>query len=228
MADEDELEELVRYYFSRNYDYRTILSFSEKFRGVKISKRKLQDLLKSYHFLRRGSQHQVDDQLLRQLILQELDGPGCLLGYRALWRKLQLKYSIRTPRSVQILLCELDMERSRLHQIHRLKRREYLNPGPNCYWWHAAGYNKLKPYGFPMHCCINGFSRRILWLKLTKSNNDPRIIGEFFLNVILERDGCPTLMRTYRGTENGIMATAQCFLRRNDTDSQSSINAHRY
>ena len=35
MADEDELEELVRY-------YRTILIFLEKFHGVKISKRKLQ------------------------------------------------------------------------------------------------------------------------------------------------------------------------------------------
>ena len=30
------------------------------------------------------------------------------------------------------------------------------------------------------------------------------------------------------GTENGIMATVQCFIRRNDTDSQSGINAHRY
>ena len=130
MADEDELEELVRYYFSRNYDHRTILSFLKKFHGVKISKRKLQDLLKSYRLSRSGSQHQVDDQLLRQLILQELDGPGRLLGCQALWRKLQLKYSIRTPRStVQSLLRELDPEGSRLHQIHRLKRREYLNLG---------------------------------------------------------------------------------------------------
>ena len=70
---------------------------------------------------------------------------------------------------------------------------------------------------------------KVLWLlKLTKSNNDPRIIGDFFLNAILERDGCPTLIRTDRGTENGIMATVQCFLRRNDTDSRSGINAHRY
>ena len=163
MADEDELEELVRYYFSRNYDYRTILSFLEKFHGVKKSKRKLQDRLKSYRLSRRGSQHQVDDQLLRQLILQELDGPGRLLGYRALWRKLQLKYSIRSPRStVQTLWRELDPEGSRLREIHRLKRREYLNTGPN-YWWHADGYDKLKPYGFPVHGCMDGFSRRILW-----------------------------------------------------------------
>ena len=43
MADENELEELVRYYFSRNYDYKAILSFLEKFNGVRISKRKLHD-----------------------------------------------------------------------------------------------------------------------------------------------------------------------------------------
>ena len=134
MADKDELEELVRYYFSRNYDYRTIISFLEKFHGVKISKRKLQDHLKSYHLSRKGFQHQVDDQLLTQLILQELDGPGRLLGYRALWRKLQLKYSIRTPWStVQTLLHELDLEGLMLCQIHCLKWREYLNVGPN-YW----------------------------------------------------------------------------------------------
>ena len=74
MADKDELEELVRYYFSRNYDHRTIPSFLEKFHRVKISKRKLQDHLKSYRLSRRGSQHQVNDQLLRQLIPQELEG----------------------------------------------------------------------------------------------------------------------------------------------------------
>ena len=43
--------------------------------------KKVAGLLKSYRLSRRGSQHQVDDQLLWQLILQELDGPGRLLGY---------------------------------------------------------------------------------------------------------------------------------------------------
>ena len=72
----------------------------------------------------------MDDQLLKQSILQELDGPGRLLGYRDLWRKLQLMYSMRTPRSnVQTLLCELDPEGTRLRQIHRSKRRSTLNLG---------------------------------------------------------------------------------------------------
>ena len=41
-------------------------------------------------------------------------------------------------------------------------------------------------------------------------------------------NGCPTLVRTDRGTENGITATIQCFLRRNHHDSLAGINAHRY
>ena len=38
--------------------------------------------------------------------------------------------------------------------------------------WHADGYDKLKPYGFPIHGAIDGFSRRVLWLDVTRSNNN--------------------------------------------------------
>ena len=31
----------------------------------------------------------------------------------------------------------------------------YPIQGPN-YTWHCDGYNKLKPYGFPIHGCIDG------------------------------------------------------------------------
>eukprot|EP00794_Sanderia_malayensis_P012403 gene12403-13687_t len=125
MADEDELEEAVRYYFLKDFEYDTILNFLEKYHGIKISKRKLQDRLKRYGLSRRTSQdNQIDEQRIRQYILLELDGPGRLLGYRALWRKLHLRYRITTPRSiVQTLLRELDPEGSRLRQAHRLKRR---------------------------------------------------------------------------------------------------------
>ena len=100
-------------------------------------------------------------------------------------------------------------------------------PVPN-YCWHSDGYDKLKPYGFPVHGCIDGYSRRIIWLKLTKSNNNPHIIASFFLESIKELHAFPTLLRTDRGTENGSMATVQCFLRRNHNDSLSGLGAHRY
>ena len=38
----------------------------------------------------------------------------------------------------------------------RLRRRAYRNYGPND-TWHCDGYDKLKPFGFPIHACIDGW-----------------------------------------------------------------------
>ena len=203
-------EEAIKYYFSRKYDYISILKFLDKFHNIKMSKRTLQSRLKGYGLSRRNNE--VDEAVIREHILKEIDGAGSLLGYHAIWRNLHLKYGVNVSRStVQGLLREIDPEGSKLRRAHRLKRRNYLNPGPN-HCWHTDGYDKLKPYGFPIHACIDGFSRRLIWLKVTKSNNDPEITAKFFMESIAEVGGCPTILRTNRGTENGIMATAQAFL----------------
>ena len=70
--------------------------------------------------------------------------------------------------------------------------------GPN-YAWHCDGYDKLKPYGLPIHGCIDGyiiniaklnifissrFSRRIMWLKVAASNNNPRFIVAHYFECI--------------------------------------------
>ncbi len=47
---------------------------------------------------------------------------------------------------VQEMLRELDPEGCMLRKARRLKKREYINPGPN-YAWHMDGYDKLKPQG---------------------------------------------------------------------------------
>lgn len=219
-------EEAIKYYFSRKYDYISILKFLDKFHNIKMSKRTLQSRLKGYGLSRRNNE--VAEAVIREHILKEIDGAGSLLGYRAIWRNLHLKYGVNVSRStVQGLLREIDPEGSKLRRAHRLKRRNYLNPGPN-HCWHTDGYDKLKPYGFPIHACIDGFSRRLIWLKVTKSNNDPEITAKFFMESIAEVGGCPTILRTDRGTENGIMATAQAFLRRNHDDSLAGIKAHRF
>lgn len=228
MADnrEDEMREAIQYYFQRGFNYETILSFLEKYHSIELSRRTLFNRLKSYGLSRRGCN--VEENQIRQYIIEELDGPGRLSGYRAMWRRLKVKHGLNIPRSlVARLLKEIDPEGSLNRQARRLRRRNYLNPGPN-YCWHADGYDKLKPYGFPIHGCIDGFSRRILWLALEKSNNDPKVIGRLFLNTVKRAEGCPVLVRTDRGTENGLMATTQCFLRRYGDDSLSGLKAHRY
>lgn len=128
---------------------------------------------------------------------------------------------LHVPRSViQILLKEVDPEGSKLRKRNKLQRRQYNNPGPN-YAWHIDGYDKLKPWGFPIHGGIDGFSRRMLWLNLTRSNNSPDNIAAMYLQTVHELGGCPVELVTDLGTENVIAAAIQSFFRANP-------DAHRY
>lgn len=128
---------------------------------------------------------------------------------------------------MQSILKELDPDRVEERRRHRLKRRVYQSAGPNeC--WHVDGYDKLKPFGFPIHAAVDGYSRRVLWLKVERTNNKPEVIANHYLECVKELQGCPRLLRTDPGTENGIMATMQCYLRANDGDEFSGEKAHRY
>jgi len=64
----------------------------------------------------------------------------------------------------------------------------------------------------PIHGCVDGFSRRIIWLKVTRTNNNPNIPASFYVKAVQELGFCPQKMRTDLGTENGIMADMHCFL----------------
>ena len=70
-----------------------------------------------------------------------------------------------------------------MRKQHKLKRRVYRNPRPNAVW-HAEGYDKLKPYGFAVHGCIDGWSRKLVWLFVTPSNNSPDNIASYYLETV--------------------------------------------
>ena len=85
--------------------------------------------------------------------------------------------------TVRVIMKYLDPEGvfSRPRRVFR--RRQYSFQGPN-YMWHLDGYDKLKPFGFAIHGAINGYSRRILWLKVGQTNNDPRVVISYYLSCI--------------------------------------------
>ena len=87
--------------------------------------------------------------------------------------------------------------------------------------FNSLGYDKSKPYGFPIHGAIDGYSRKILWLELTKSNNKPENVAKFYI-------GCPLLLRTDCGTENGVMTGMQCYFRQDGEDTFAGKKGHRY
>ena len=75
-------------------------------------------------------------------------------------------------------LRELDPQASVLRKARKLPCRSYISPGPYA-GWHVDEYNKPKPNGLPIQGCVDGFSRRILWLKVCKSNNYAVIPASF-------------------------------------------------
>ena len=84
----------------------------------------------------------------------------------------------------------------------KLTRCEHNSFGPN-HSWHIDGYDKLKPFGIAIHGAIDGYSRRILWLKLSSSNN-PKVIANYYLCCIKELNLIPHVVRGDHGTENVI------------------------
>ena len=121
---------------------------------------------------------------------------------------------------MQLILKDLDPEGTDSRRRHRLRRRIYRNPGPNCAW-HINGHDKLKPFGFAIHGAIDGYNRKILWLRILRSNNSSSIIGNIYLDCVKKFQGCPIKFITDLGTENVLAAALQTYFRQ-------VFNAHLY
>ena len=184
----DREEVIIRHYFEKGFEYTKIVTFLGKFHGVQMSIRTPKERLKSYGLCRRSVN--ADEVLVRRRMRELLDGPSCRSGYRTMWHTLRLE-GIFVPRNVvERLLRELDPDGCKLRKAHRLTRRNYVSMGPN-YCWHIDGYDKLKPYGFPIHGCIDGWSRKIMWLRVSRTNNNPTVIAQFYLQTTMQFNSCP-------------------------------------
>ena len=64
--------------------------------------------------------------------------------------------------------------------------------GPN-YVWHIDGFDNLKPYGFNIHGCINGHSRRMIYSEVSAFNKCPDLIAYYYLKVAKKLNGIPKI-----------------------------------
>ena len=60
-------------------------------------------------------------------------------------------------------LVDIDPEGVSMRKKKTIKRRTYETNGPFDVF-HVDGYDKLKRFGFAIHGCIDGFSRKLIWL----------------------------------------------------------------
>ena len=174
-------EELIRKYFNEGYKYWEIRQFLKK-NDIDIYIRQLKRILRKMGLSRKYIIEDLEEAVI--VILEELQGSGNCLGYKSLWRRLRDSYKLKIKRDTVLhILHVVDPEGIEERSRYRLKRRLYSVAG-SCFIWHLDGYDKLKPFGFCIHACIDGFSRKIIWLELSTTNKKPEMINYYYLSAL--------------------------------------------
>jgi hypothetical protein len=215
--------ELITSYFEQGFTNFEILEFL-KIHGIELSLSTLKRRLKSLALRRRiPANDQVSQEDIERIVEHELSGSKCNVGYRKMWKHVMTKYGIVVKRNdIRKCLVKLDPRGVESRRKRRLRRRAYSSRGPN-HIWHIDGHDKLKPFGFSIHGCIDGFSRRLIWLEVGPTNKNPEVIGKYYLDATLQIGGVPQKMRSDDGTENSIVEALQIFLRSQHDDEYSGL-----
>ena len=225
-SDTTMVDQLVAKYFTEGHSYEIIIDLLATKHNILLSLSSLKRRLLDAGLSRRANYSTI--AAVRAAISEELKGSGQLLGYRAMWQTLKQKYSLVVRRDdVMHLMAEMDPMGIENRSKHRFVRRAYRSMGPNEVW-HVDGYDKLKPFGIAISGCIDGYSRKIMWLKCGKSNKDPAIIVQMYVQCVTKCGVIPMRLRTDCGTENGLMAALHCSLRSEHGDEFAGAKSHMY
>jgi len=223
--DASEIDERISHYYRRGYtqaEIRASLSIKD---DVWISERQLKRHLRRLGLFRR--KFCSDIAAVAIFIASELETYGQLHGYRMMHLKCRKAGLTVSRETVSFLLQILDKEGVNLRRKGNIVRRCYLSKGPN-FVWHLDSYDKLKPYGICVNGCIDGFSRKLIWLEAYRTSSDPKVIGGYYLTAVAKRNGCPVRVRGDLGTENATVCCLQQFLRRSGVDRWAGENSFLY
>lgn len=205
--------EIIEGYFKEGLSYKEIVAMLLSRHGIKLCLRQIKRILKQLNIRRRGGNIYAPVESVIHAILGELDGSGQCIGYRYMWKRLLRDHNLVVKRkTVEDLMQIIDPNGVAVRRAHRLKRRIYVSKGPN-YLWHTDGHDKLKKFGFAIHGCIYGYSRRIIWLEVLSSNNNPSVITTYYLEALEELGIAPRVLRFDYGTENVNLIFLQCLFR---------------
>ena len=215
--------ELITSYFQQGITNLEMLEFL-KLHGIEMSLSTLKRRLYRLEVRRRLPPHeQISQETIEPIIEHELAGSKCNVGYRKMWKHITTKYGVSVKREmVRKCLLKLDPEGVDSRRNRRLRRRAYSSLGPN-HIWHIDGHDKLKPFGFSVHGCIDGFSRRLIWLEVGPTNKNPEVIAKYYLDAVLQTGGVPQKIRSDDGNENSSVEALQIFLRSQHNDEYSGL-----
>lgn len=149
---------------------------------------------------------------LDNLVRNYMDNHGTTSGQTYVIGYIKsLRYRVQRSR-VRECLARLDPRNTALRWGVTVSRRVYSVPWPNSLW-HLDGHHSLIRWKLVIHGCIDGFSRRIMFLKCS-SNNLAETVLVLFEDAI-ENDGglWPSRIRVDRGVENVLVCEAMVMAR---------------
>jgi hypothetical protein len=188
--------------------------------GIVISTRQLKRHLKTLNLTRRNNFSSA--QSVFDFVNDQLETSGQSHGYRWMHQKCKVN-GLKVKRDdIRLLLQVVDPHGVDIRSRRRLKRRNYWSKGPN-FCWHVDSYDKLKKYGLCINGCVDGYSRKIIWLKVGRTNNDPKVIGRYYLDAVNVHGGSPLFMRGDMGTENVFIAALQNLFSGNNTHERNQF-----
>ncbi|EFP84313.2 uncharacterized protein PGTG_10033 [Puccinia graminis f. sp. tritici CRL 75-36-700-3] len=209
----DQLDEHIKTYFDKGLTYSQIHHALSTTHGYTHSKRTLERKLKAMDLSRRLDDidmEKVDVDTVVTCMMEIHQTPeGRNAGYRKMRQMLQTNFGINVHHMTVALINQtLDPDGVENRAKRVLKRRVFNTPGPN-FIWSADGHDKLKKFGITLYGFIDAWSRKILGIFVHVTNNDPRHVGYYYLQLVKREGGIPRRTTTDRGTETIQMAGHQ-------------------
>ena len=101
----------------------------------------------------------------------------------------------------------------------------YSVPGPD-FFCYQDGYDKLKPFEFTIHGCINGYSRKIIWLEVASINKDPSVVAGCFLKAVKSIGELPVRICSDDGIENSLIEASQITIKSQHGDEYAGLGSY--
>ena len=148
----------------------------------------------------------LSDAELDPLVIDHLNRQGLTTGRTYIAGYLKLLGLRVQRRRVRESLTRVDPVNTALRWGIVVSRRQYSVPWPNSLR-HLDGHHSLVRWGLVIHGCIDGFSRRILFLKCSNNNLSQTVLELFFKAI--EKDGFwPSRIHVDYGVENVLVCDA--------------------
>ena len=227
-----DLEDNLNKYVRENLQRNEILDFMQRdYPNYPWSLRTLDRRLR--HFEINYVNYNVTVDEVKKAVKEQLEGPGQLLGYRAMVQKIRQQHGLKIPRHlVYSVMQELDEEglHNRRPGVKKRKRKgHFISIGPN--WTMSMdGHDKLMGFQnstFPLaiYGAIDTASRKILMLKIWTTNSEPRLVARWYLDLLYASKVLPHYIRVDKGTETTAMTTIHAFLRGQQGDLDDATDS---